>query len=255
MARRLYCYVSRSDENRVDDEEWEQIRRLQHWYSSEFIWTAGKPSLKMYVIFPNDEHPLAESGGLNQYITEQWLRMKSDGAVENEIIRRLYEAKVILLKEGGYYDGCLLSGSVRVADNEWNAYLFCEFIIKASRLARRATFEVRDEGEFIRWRPVFIRDGEISVTARSQRQEDLVTGIIKRRELFSPVFDRRYDRHPYFRSRIAGFSSLEELQKEYILKQWNSYGFESSREYADSSGDFYDLHHKVSGFKVVRIDG
>jgi hypothetical protein len=253
MARRLYCYVSQTEENSVTDDEWECIRKLQHWYSSEFIWTAGKPSLKMFVVFPNYDHPLADNNKLLEYIQKSWKESKAESLSDNEIIRRLHGEKIILLKEGGYYENCILSGSVRVADNEWNAYLFTELILKSSRIASNATFEVHDEGEFIRWRPVLFRNGIVAIPARSHQQAERIRELLREGRLFSHVDPRRYDRHPRYRSQIAGFHAMEPEEKKSILMDWNWDGYRSTASLMTDSGNMFDLARKISDFQVREI--
>jgi hypothetical protein len=253
MARRLYCYVYRTEENSITDDEWERIKKLQHWYSSEFIWTAGKPSLKMFVVFPNYEHPLADENKLIEYIQKRWGELKSESLSENAIVRRLHKEKVILLREGGYYDDCLLSGSVRVADNEWNAYLFTELVLKSSRIAANATFEIHDEGEFIRWRPVFFRAGKAFVGARSQQQAHRIQRILDEGRLFAGVDPVRYDHHPRYRSQISGYQKLEEVEKLSILRNWNWDGYRSTDQDTTESINILDLSVKIEDLSLLKL--
>jgi len=252
MARRIHCYVTGNSENSISDKQWEQIRKLQHWYSSEFFWTAGKPALKMFAVFPNLEHPLADEDALIEFITRRWQELRRIGKTENEILRTMRDEKLVLLKDGGYHEDCILSGSVRVADNEWNAYLFTEFILKASMLAPSATFEVHDEGEFIRWRPVYFRQGNVSLYTRSKQQYRRIEQIVEKNELFALIDPREYDGHPKYRTHVAGFRRMETEEKRDVLKHWNWHGYDSIIKHSGSHDMLYDLHVKV---KEIRISG
>ncbi len=250
MARRIHCYVAGKGENFISDEEWEQIRKLQHWYSSEFFWTAGKPALKMFAVFPNLEHPLADEDALIEFITRRWQELRRIGWTENEILRTMRDEKLVLLKDGGYHEDCILSGSVRVADNEWNAYLFTEFTLKASMLAQSATFEVHDEGEFIRWRPVYFRQGNVLLHARSKQQYRRIEQIVEKNELFALIDPREYDDHPGYRTQVAGFRRMEKDEKRDVLRHWNWHGYESIMKNSANDDMHYDLHIKVKEIQI-----
>jgi hypothetical protein len=253
MARRLHCFVTAREENKVTDQEWEKIRKLQHWYSSEFFWTAGKPALKMYAVFPNLDHPLADENGLMEFISKRWNELRREGITENQILRMMRNEKLIILKEGGYRDGCLLSGSVRVANNEWNAYLFVELVLKASTIAENATFEVHDEGDFIRWRPVYIRRGNVTVVARSQQQYGRVQQIIDNNELFAPVDSHEYDNHPYYRTQVSGFRKMQHEAQRDTLKNWNWHGYESILHSTENRASVYALQTKVKEISISTL--
>lgn len=253
MARRLHCYVAGDQEHMVTDGEWEKIRKLQHWYSSEFIWTAGKPALKMFAVFPNLDHPLADENLLMEYISNRWNTLSRTGLTENEILRKMRDEKLILLKEGGYHDGCLISGSVRVANNEWNAYLFTEFILKASLLASSVTFELHDEGEFIRWRPVYFKNGVVSLRARSQQQYTRVRQIVEENSLFALINSREYDNHPNYRTLVTGFRKMEKEERRDMLKNWNWHGYNSVLQHSDNDIAVFDLNHKVKEIQLSLI--
>ena len=253
MARRIHCYVTKNEANRISDEEWERIRRVQHWYSSEFFWTAGKPALKMYAVFPNLDHPLADENNLMEFISARWDELRKEGLTENRILRTLSEEKLILLKEGGYHDGCLLSGSVRVANNEWNAYLFTELILKASLIAQNATFEVHDEGEFIRWRPVYFKEGNVIIYARSRQQNHRIEQIVEQNGLFAPIPSHEYDDHPNYRTQVSGFGRMEREEKQDVLKNWNWHGYDSILYNPGSREQVYDLNEKIREIKIVLL--
>src|SRR5258707_13514915 len=100
-----------------------EITRLQHWYNSEFIWTAGKLELKMYITFLNtDQHDMTREE-LEQIIQQRRTEYLQLGFSENEIILHLERENLIIAKKGGYFDNCIASGFTRVAGNEFNAFL------------------------------------------------------------------------------------------------------------------------------------
>ncbi|HZY10272.1 MAG TPA: hypothetical protein VFF29_03885, partial [Bacteroidota bacterium] len=150
MARKLYYKIVDDGRNRITDQEWEEILRLQHWYNSEFSWTAGKLAFKMYVVFSNQDRVEESEEGVWGDIHKRRVELRYQGLMDNQIIRQLETEGLIHVKKGGYFDGCLASGFTRVAGNEFNAYLACEYLLKASRIAQSAVIEVKDEGEFIK---------------------------------------------------------------------------------------------------------
>jgi len=204
----------------------------------------------MFAVFPNIDHPLADENELMEFISKRWNELRITGMSDNAILRKMRDEKLILLKEGGYRDGCLISGSVRVANNEWNAYLFTELILKASHIAQHATFEVHDEGEFIRWRPVYINNGIVHVYAKSQHQFRRLEEIVGANELFALINPHEFDDHPDYRTQVYGFRQMERSEKKDVLKNWNWLGYDSLLHSSDSKDFVYDLNAKVKEIQI-----
>src|SRR5690242_15110212 len=168
MARKLYYKVIDDGRNAITDAEWGEIARLQHWYNSEFIWTAGKLALKMYAVFPDSERRPEDADELWQIIRRRREELEREGMSENETIRKLIAEGLIIAHKGGYFDDCLASGFTRVAGNEFNAYLVCEFLLKVSRLSPRIAVNLYDEGEFVKSHEATFAGGDVTVIARDE---------------------------------------------------------------------------------------
>ncbi|MGA2622653.1 MAG: hypothetical protein ABSF91_02265 [Bacteroidota bacterium] len=252
MARKLYYRILDDGRSQVADEEWDAISRLQHWYNSEFIWTAGKLAFKMYAIFPNIDHYFYEEDELWPRIIQRRSELRSAGCSENAIVRQLETENLIIAKKGGYFDGCLASGFTRVAANEWNAYLACEFLLKASTIAPHAVISVHDEGAFIKSRVVRFHNGAVKVPIVSQERVSFFEAMVTHRHVFSVVDPAKYDHFPVYRNTVSDFNKLDRGEQHTVVKDFSWLGFESNYDLNGDDIQGYDLNKKVTGFEIER---
>jgi len=253
MARKIYYKIFDDGSNKISDADWDSISRLQHWYNSEFVWTAGKLGLKMYAIFPNIDHYFYDEDELWQRIIQRRNEMRSFAFSENEIIRQLENDGLVLVKKGGYFDDCLASGFTRVAANEWNAYLVCEFLLKASMVAKDAVLTIHDEGEFIKSKKIYIQNGVVRVPVREGEKNSFTDAMISNRHVFSVVDPAKYDHFPAYRSTVPDFNKLEKNEKRVIVKDWNWLGFESNYDLNGDDIQGFDLNKKVLKFEAIAV--
>jgi len=228
--------------NFISDEEWEGIESLQRWYNSEFFWTGGKINLRRFVVFPNYDVVGAKVKG----IREQFSGMIAGGYSESEALSELESRGLIIVKRGGYEDGMLGSGFTRVADNEFNAFLVLDFLLKASRLAPTASFEIFDEGRFVKTRELILKNADALVDLRSTSEED-VESVKFSRKVFAVVNPDKYDGHPPFSNCVDEFNELLPYEKVRVVENWNWLGYESKADYDFNGDDFYgfDLNEKL----------
>lgn len=247
MARNIYYKVLERTGNSITDPEWEEILRLQHWYNSEFIWTAGKLMFKMHVIFPNLEHEPDEEI-LFRMILRRRSELREQGHLDNDIIRLLESEGLIISKRGGYLDNCLASGFTRVAANEWNAYLVCEFLLKASSVARSCTIEVFDEGQFVKPRSVRMRQGSIAIPSMEAGRESFYRALVSNRRVFSVVDPAKYDQFPVYENTVQDFNDRDPEERRSLVKDLNWLGFENNFDLNGDDIQGVDLNRKVAGF-------
>jgi hypothetical protein len=250
MARKIYYKIYDDGKNVVTDKQWEEIIKLQHWYNSEFIWTAGKINFKMFVVFPNVEEQDNKEGKLWQLIVERRTLLLKEGLSDNEIIRQLESEKLIIVKKGGYFDNCIASGFTRVANNEWNAYLVCEFLLKASLIAPKAAITVIDEGKFIKPQQIKLLNGQLFVIPHLPLQESYLEAMTKNKRVFSIVDPKKYDNFPVYQSTVENFTALKDEEQQDVLHDWNWLGFENNFDINGDDIQGYNLNKKVSTFKV-----
>ena len=250
MARKLYYKILDDGRNKIDDAQWEEILRLQHWYNSEFIWTAGKLSFKMYAVFPNYEQAIPNEDDFWKMIGKQRQRMRADGFSDNQVIHNLEENGYIIAKKGGYFDQCLASGFTRVAANEFNAYLVCEFLLKSSKIAPEVTITVIDEGEFIKTKCARFRNGEALVPLIEKSRIHYYDAVVAHHHLFSVVDAAKYDHFPRYKSTVADFNILPRNEQVKILRDWNWLGFESNFDLHGDDIQGFDLNKKVAKFEL-----
>ena len=247
MARRIFYRVVDDGKNFISGEEWEEIHSLQRWYNLEFFWTGGKLNFKRFIIFPNYELVGTASGK----IREEFSRLESTGLSEEEIVDKLESRGLIIVKRGGYEDGMIGSGFTRVADNEFNAFLVLDFLIKVSRIASTSTIEVYDEGCFVKTHSLILTNGGASIKERDIAPE-VVEEIKTTRRAFAIVNPDKYNGHPEFTDRVNDFNELLPDERAKVVENWNWLGHESRANFDFNGDDFFgfDLNQKLSFFHI-----
>jgi hypothetical protein len=154
MGRTIHYLVEDDGQNHITDEEWQKIEELQERYNSDFKWSCERLSLERINISPNwsawDETGLRAN--------EVWRRIETELKKPNGI-QSLLDHGLIEVSKGGYRGSkYLMSGFTKVRDDEYNAGLVIEFLIKASLIAPRIQIRVHDEGDYLAC-PVIIQNG------------------------------------------------------------------------------------------------
>jgi len=245
MSRRIIYKISERPEYLVTEEEWDEVKRLQHWYNSEFSWSAGKLAFKRYVLFANVDEFSGLDTPIWEIIGERKLRLRSQGYSEYQIIEQLERDRLIVVKWGGYYDDCLASGFTRVADNEWNAFLVCDFLLKVSTLLPHVMVEVQDEGRFVRTKRLWLRDA-VAMLPRHARPSGWAR-VLKSKGFFACVDPQKYDKHPVFRNSIPGFNDLKAEERRAVVRNWNWLGFDNGEGSLESGPGLVNLNSKLRG--------
>lgn len=250
MGRRIIYRVEDRPGNQFTDEEWASVERLQHWYNSEFQWSTGRISFKRYVLFPNAEDFEGLSSSIWEIIAHRHETLREQGLHEKDIIAQMEREKLVVVKWGGYYDNCLASGFTRVADNEWNAFLVCDFLLKASTMLPGCLISVRDEGKFIKTGSLGFRNAS-AILKRDESHPDIdLEEVSISRHVFSIVDADKYSRHPSFRNMIPEYGRLKEMEKREILRNWNWLGYDGKYDADGDDNRGYDLNGKVRSFVV-----
>jgi hypothetical protein len=250
MGRRIIYRIEEREENTFSESEWNDVLRLQHWYNSEFTWTAGKIAFKRYVLFPNAEDFSDLDVSVWELIARRHQSLQQEGRSDEEIVRQLERDRLVTVKWGGYFDQSLASGFTRVADNEWNAYLVCEFLLKASTILKESTIVVSDEGKFIKTGRLSMRDGVVLL--EEDNIESVVRGFVDAGHIFSLVNPGKYDKHPAFKNIIPEFNSLKKGERRAVVRNWNWLGYEDGYDVAGDDIDGFDLNSKVRAFRLLR---
>lgn len=250
MARKLYYKVLDNGKNIITDDEWEQISRLQWWYNSEFIWTAGKLGLRIFAVFPNPDRAI-KNENIVQMIRERHNYLRSQGFSEIKAILKLEEEGLVILQKGGYYQNCLASGFTRVAGNEFNAYLVCEFILKASRIATSAEFIVHDEGDFIKTKSIIVNNGIVYIKPDENCSMEFCNHLVQNHQVFSIVNPVKYDNHPVFKNNVNDFNNMSPEERFDILKDWNFLGYGNNFDKNGDDSEGIDLNMKVTDFVLI----
>jgi hypothetical protein len=253
MGRRIIYTIQQQPENIVTESEWSELQRLQHWYNSEFIWSGGKILFKRYVIFPNTEQFSDFESSIGEIIRQRRQSLVQQGFTELEIVAQLQKDGLISVKWGGYFDGCIASGFTRVADNEWNAYLVCDFLLKASLILAHATITVQDEGKFIKVKKVFFKQGEVIIPPEFSRQAS-VRELVETNHLFSIVDPEKYDKHPMFNNVVPEFQALNARERRELLRQWNWLGYDDSYDEHGDDRKGFNLNLKVRKYHLSPPD-
>ncbi len=248
MARKLYYKILDDGKNRIADKEWEEISKLEHWYNSEFFWTAGKISMKMFAVFPNIGHYLYEEHELWQRIVERRSEMRAEQLSENDITRLLEAEGLVIVKKGGYFDNCIASGFTRVAANEWNAYLVCEFLLKTSLIVPNAILWIEDEGEFIKSKVISLQNGKVTLPAPDVKKLSYFESMVLNNHVFSVVDPSKYDHLPVYRTTISDFEKLNPEERSLLVRELDWLGFENNFDVHGDDVQGVDLNKKIASF-------
>ena len=251
MGRRIIYRIEENGANRLTDEEWDEVDRLQHWYNSEFSWSTGRLAFRRFVLFPNNEDFENLGTPVWDVISKRHQLLRAEGLTELEIISQMEKDRLVVVKWGGYYDNCLASGFTRVADNEWNAYLACDFLLKASTLLPNATINVSDEGKFVKTGEVGLRNASV-ILNRSLLNSDMeAEDLFRTRRIFSVVDAEKYNRHPSFRNIIPEFNKLKASERKKLVRNWNWLGYEGNFDAHGDDQRGFDLNAKVRSFEMM----
>ena len=253
MSRKIIYTIEEGPEYFVSDEEWAEVQRLQHWYNSEFTWTTGKLSFRRYLMFPNVEEFSNLETSIWRIIEERRERLRSHGLSEFEIVAQLERDALVFVKWGGYYDGCLASGFTRMADNEWNAFLVCDFLLKVSTLLPHLLIGVMDEGRFIKTRRIWLRDGVAMLQRKSGKMPGSISTLIKRKQFFSVVDPEKYEHHPGLKNSVPDFNRMKKEDRKAIVENWNWLGYGGNYDHDGDDAKGYNLNSKVRGFDFIDV--
>jgi hypothetical protein len=251
MGRKLHYRVEDTQSNRISDEEWEKILRLQKWYNSEFMWSCGRLAFKMFSVFPNWEYLSIDKDAYWDTVRKRTRELRHTLPSENEVTRTLERERLVIVKRGGYFDGSIASGFTKVAGNEFNAYLVCEFILKASLIASGAEFLLRDEGGFTKCREMKVKEGRVRLKVKGLQARNRARELVEAQHVFSIVDPSKYDQFPKFKTVVAGFNDLEEDERRTIVQDWNWLGFTGAYDRDGDDLKGYDLNQKVLAFEIV----
>jgi hypothetical protein len=248
MGRRIIYRIEENGSNRFSDKEWEEVDRLQHWYNSEFTWSTGRLAFRRFVFFANSEDFENLETPIWELISNRQRLLKTKGLTEREIFSQMEKDRLLIVKWGGYYDNCLASGFTRVADNEWNAYLVCDFLLKASTLLPCATLTVIDEGRFVKTGMVGLRNATAVLPREIAGSNTEGVDLFRTGKVFSVVDADRFKNHASFQNLIPEFNTLKSSERKKLVRNWNWLGYEGN---FDADGDDrrgFDLNSKVREF-------
>ena len=206
--------------------------------------------MKRYILFPNAEDFQNAETPIWEVIGLRHASLRAMGLLEPEIISQMEKDNLIIVKWGGYYDNCLASGFTRVADNEWNAYLVCDFLLKASTLCANARISVLDEGRFIKTGQADFRNGIVEVEKAGTAPDAEVEYLCATRRVFSVVDPEKFNRHPAFRNIIPEFGKLKTSERKKLVRNWNWLGYEGNFDVDGDDLSGFDLNAKVRSFEV-----
>lgn len=255
MGRRIIYRIEESGTNRFSEAEWDEVERLQHWYNSEFSWSTGRLAFKRFVSFPNTEDFENLETPVWDVISKRHRSLLAEGLSEREIVLQMEKDKLLVVKWGGYYDNCLASGFTRVADNEWNAYLACDFLLKVSTLLPQAILSVTDEGKFVKTGRVEMRNASIILPRDVLASDKEAAELLRTGRIFAVVDAEKYNRHPSFRNIIPEFNKLKASERKKLVRNWNWLGYEGNFDADGDDQKGFDLNSKVRLFELKGEDG
>jgi hypothetical protein len=234
----------------VSEERWDEILRLQRWYNSEFSWSSGRLVFRRYVLFVNAEEFADLEWSPNEIVERRKASLRQMGMGELEIVAQLERDGLVSVRWGGYQDDSYASGFTRVADNEWNAYLVCEFLLKASLAIPDVAIVARDEGQFIKTGMVRFRNGCVEVPSPAGPSERGGAATPSQR-VFALIDPDRYADHKAPKNVIPQFTDRKPEERKKLVQNWNWLGFGNAEREFDEPKDGLDLNSKVKKFVAM----
>ena len=156
MGRTIHYLVEDNGQSFITDEQWQRIEKLQDEYNSNFKWSCENFNLERFSLYP--VWSAWEETGLK--VPEVWRRIR-EGLKKPEGMKELLNHGLIEVNKGGYRGkDYLMSGFTKVRDDEHNAGLVIEFLIKASLIAPGLQIKTNDEGDYLTC-PVVIQNGQM----------------------------------------------------------------------------------------------
>lgn len=252
MPRALRYYIDDNQENRIPNDTWAEVAALQHWYNSEFFWSCDKIDLKRYILFPNYDHiPDMPYRTARFHFRKRLLAKKIELGDWVSAVQDLEKEGLFHVRWGGVRENSIASGITHVADNEYNAYLLCEFLLKCSTICTEATFTVQDEGHFVIPGRAMFRNGEVMVYRDDLAAAGHNTDLLDTPQIFSVVNHAKYDDHPAFSQSIEDFGELDEAELAKAIGKYGGLGF--GENYDTQWGDNDGLNLQQRTRKVVMV--
>lgn len=251
MPRALRYFVDDAADNSISNDEWKQIAQLQHWYNSEFIWSCDRLSIKRFIIFANYEAiPDMPYRTAKYHFRKRFLARKIELQDEIAAVKAMEDEGLFSVRWGGVRDNSIASGITRIADNEFNAYLLCEFLLKSSTIARGATFHVEDEGRFVLPGRAMFRDGVIMVL-----RDDLYPNggdiPLDIPQIFAVVNPAKYDEHPSFEQSVEDFDDLDDEAINAKSQEFGVLGFAPNYDSAWGDNEGLNLQQRARKVELV----
>jgi len=251
MARRILYRIPASDGALVSEPEWDEVQRLQRWYNSEFVWSSGRLVFRRYVLFINAEEFSDLEWSPTEIVEKRKAFLRDQGFGELAIVAQLEKDGLVSVRWGGYQDRSYASGFTRVADNEWNAYLVCDFLLKVSLAIPKVAIVATDEGQFIKTETVFFRNGAVEVPIPKSGAPRSALAAIEANRVFAMVDPTRYAEHKAPRNVIPQFTERENEERKKLVKNWNWLGFGNRDSELAQPEDGLDLNKKIRAFTAV----
>lgn len=252
MPRALRYYVDDSNGNDISNDNWTEIARLQHWYNSEFFWTCDRIDLKRYLLFPNYDHmPEMPYRTARFHFRKRLLAKKIEVGNWVDAVRALEEEGLFNVRWGGVRENSIASGISHTADNEYNAYLLCEFLLKCSTIETNAVFTVEDEGQFVLPGRAMFQDGAVLVSRDDVANMRHNTEGPDVPQIFSVVNHAKYDDHPQFSQNVEDFGELDEEEIAAAVGNYHGLGF--GENYDTPWGDDEGLNLQQRARNVLMV--
>ncbi len=155
-----------------------------------------------------------------------------------------------MVRWGGVRDDSIASGITHIADNEFNAYLLCEFLLKCSTIATEASFVVEDEGHFVLTGRAAFRIGELLIR-REDLRADADRDTLDIPQAFSVVNPAKYDDHPRFSQNIEDFDDHDETMMTASARDYGALGFATNYETAWGDNEGLNLQQRVRKVQLL----
>jgi hypothetical protein len=194
MARTLFYFLSADAPEGIVPAQWQSIAALRDFYNHEFFLGRSRIQLDPLEYQPRWPEIYPDSLlGTND--TELGWRLVQNALRQGMNIDELVRQKLVVIKRNPAHH---YLGMTHTRDSHWEAFLACEFLLKASLISPALKIEVFDDSDFIPCGHIIIRRGGVEAQLSSSYHYWVKYEKVECREQYVVKNRESWDRHQVF---------------------------------------------------------
>lgn len=172
MGRTVSYDIKKDGINKITPGQWKKVEELQKRYNSEYPWQCESLGFQMVQFYPHWEN--FKQGKFGEYKggSDVWDIIRN-ALNEGKTIKQLEKQGMIWTQQGGYKgEEYLASGFTKTYEEDQDAEKVIEFLVQASKILKKATISVYDEGDSLGELYINITAGIITIDEFKTKQHE-----------------------------------------------------------------------------------